>query len=448
MMRDVVFRKERFGALIYKKTSGEIYEANQVGSKILEICRNGRLVAQIVSLLQKQFDVDPNELRRDVSSFIKISQQRGLLAPIGTEHQKDLSFRYCKSITDERVISSIGMKYSYLSAPLMLFFDITNKCNLNCVHCNVRSGKSLHNELSTEEILKVIDELAEMKVFLVVLSGGEPLLHPDFFEILKYVIAKQDIDVGFVSNGTLIDDSVASELQSLGVTYVQISLDGAKPETHDSFRGKAGAFGRTVNGIKSLVNAGIDVGISTAVSKINYDDIPEVLKLTISLGAVAFHAERVLPAGRAKDDINRLILSSEQYKELFLFLQKKQNELKNIINVVLGIGYDPTMLREMEEEKIIVGCPAGRSICGITSDGSVLPCSFLPPHIFRAGNIRNNAFKQIWDNSPILWTFRKALDLKGKCAACKYLYQCGGGCRAAAYGFFDDFLMHDPHCWV
>ncbi|MEM4649082.1 MAG: radical SAM protein, partial [Candidatus Bathyarchaeia archaeon] len=156
-------------------------------------------------------------------------------------------------------------------APFQVVWEITSACNLKCKHCSANAGVG-SNELNTEEALKAIDELDKFGITILAFSGGEPLIRKDFLKLAKYA-ADKGIYVAVATNATLITREKAKEMKEAGIEYVQISLDGATPETHDSFRGAPGTFNRTIEGIKNVVAEDFFVNVSTTVTKLNYREV-------------------------------------------------------------------------------------------------------------------------------------------------------------------------------
>jgi radical SAM protein with 4Fe4S-binding SPASM domain len=359
-------------------------------------------------------------------------------------------------------ISKFGVRKSFVSgAPFLVVWDITNKCNLNCKHCYSGSGKSRQNELSISEVKIGIDKLYNAGVSLIAFSGGEPLMRKDFFEILQYC---KDIGmaVSVASNGTLITREVASKLKDFEIWNVQISLDGKDEYTHDSFRGVNGAFNRTVEGIKNVVEAGIYTSIATTVTNENIEDVPELIKFVQSLGAQSIISYNFIPTGRGKFIVENDIAPKDR-ENLLKFLYK-ENKCINLEIVSTAPQFGRVALQEetgSEKEFIpthffntpkigplekisefIGGCGAGRLYCAIRANGDIDPCVFMP---ITMGNILTDDFEKIWGENEVLNNLREKEAVKGNCGKCDYRHYCGG-CRARAYAYCGDYMAPDPGC--
>ncbi|MEM3552671.1 MAG: radical SAM protein [Candidatus Bathyarchaeia archaeon] len=344
-------------------------------------------------------------------------------------------------------------------APFQVVWEITSACNLKCKHCSANAGVG-SNELNTEEALKAIDELDKFGITILAFSGGEPLIRKDFLKLAKYA-ADKGIYVAVATNATLITREKAKEMKEAGIEYVQISLDGATPETHDSFRGAPGTFNRTIEGIKNVVAEDFFVNVSTTVTKLNYREVPKILDLCEKLGVDWFMAYNFIPTGRGVN-IAELDLTPEEREELLKMLyermQKSNVTMLSTAPQFARVSLEASCQSEAlilshfysakSREKIkglaefIGGCGAGRFYIAIKPDGTIQPCVFLPLVL---GNIKNDNLEELWVTSKILKDLRNKDILKGHCGICEYRYYCGG-CRARAYGYFNDYLAPDPGC--
>jgi radical SAM protein with 4Fe4S-binding SPASM domain len=338
----------------------------------------------------------------------------------------------------------------YLSAPVGLIWEITRGCNLKCKHCFSDSGRTDAKELMTEEIKAAIDLFADQKVFYINLTGGEPLLRSDLFEILHYASSKK-ISIDLSTNGYLVTAKTVALLQETNVFQVQLSIDGIG-DMHDRFRGVKGSFQRALDAIKLLKQANFGVIISTTVNKTNIAQISRLIDLSLDVGASVFKTTLFIPTGRGKSSQHELSLDSDDVRRLALLMAAKEEEVSGQL-VLKKDGFYPWLLEEnhLPDPAWLraqnVGCAAGTSSLFITADGNVVPCPFLRHLVI--GNLRRDDFSKLWD-SDALNVFRtlKPGDLKGKCSQCEYLgKQCYGGCRAAALAYSGDLYGEDPLCW-
>ena len=327
--------------------------------------------------------------------------------------------------------------------PLVLSWNITRKCNLKCRHCyiNADTQESI-NELTTGEAKNLINQICEVSKPLLVLSGGEPILRQDIYEIIRYGASK-GLKMGLGSNGSLIDDNVAKKLKDAGIETVSISLDSHIPEKHDEFRGVKGSWEKAVTAIKALRKNEVLVQVNTTVTQQNFAQINDIMSLAERLGVENFHLFFLVPTGRG---VKIADISPVKYEDMIKKTFAKIT--RHRLNVRPSCA--PQFMRIAKEMDLnmsrwIRGCIAGLYYCRVYPNGDITPCPYLP---IKLGNIREKQFKEIWFNSEMFKTLRDFDSLKGKCGACKYRASCGG-CRARAYGLSSDFIdycgdLHEP----
>ncbi|MDF2952859.1 MAG: Radical SAM superfamily maturase [Thermodesulfobacterium sp.] len=337
--------------------------------------------------------------------------------------------------------------------PRLIAFEVTRSCNLDCIHCRAAASKGPYErELSTEEIFRILEEIREVAQPIIILTGGEPLLREDIFDI-----AKKCIELGLkpvlATNGTLIDEKIAEKIKESGIARVSISLDGATAETHDDFRKMPGAFEGAIKGIKILKKAGIPFQINTTVTGINAKELPAIHNFAIKLGAVAHHIFVLVPVGRGKE-ISKESLTPEEYEKIlnWFYEQRGKSELQ------LKATCAPTYYRILRErakaegkrvtfetfglDAVTRGCLAGTGFCFISHRGVVQTCGYLE---IPCGDLRKQTFKEVWENSEVFNNLRDFTKYKGKCGKCEYIRVCGG-CRARAYEATGDYLEEEPLC--
>jgi len=345
-----------------------------------------------------------------------------------------------------------------IKPPFLVSYGITTKCNLTCKHCYSEATEDGDpDELSTEEAFRLLDDLADWGIGLLVIDGGEPLLRDDFLDIVSYA-SKRGITTGVGSNGIPIDEKMAGKMAQAGVKSVSISIDGANAETHDSFRGRSGAFHQALEGVSALRMAGLPFQFNMVIRKGTLSQIPDMLKLAVESGANAAEFFDLVEAGRAKKESQADVLEPEERKAIMEWLAEAQVDCPILIRVPACPMY-PLILKErgvqpkqfpMEMLRRVPyygrGCAAGMPFGYIVvrANGEVNPCMLLQVNL---GNVREKSITQIWQESEILGQLRTRELLKGKCGECEYRVECAG-CRGRAYERTGDMLASDPGCWL
>jgi mycofactocin radical SAM maturase len=325
-----------------------------------------------------------------------------------------------------------------LAAPICLTWEWTYACNLSCVHCLSSSGRRDPLELSTAEIMAVVDELAAMKVFYINVGGGEPTVRPDFWELLEYAVANR-VGVKFSTNGLRIDRRGAQRLAGTGYVDVQVSLDGATREVNDAVRGP-GSFDMALRAMRNLAEAGFgEFKISVVLTRHNVSQLDDFAALAHRLGAV-LRITRLRPSGRGADVWDRLHPTAEQQREVYSWLLERGDRVltgDSFFHLnALGAGPLPGLNL----------CGAGRVVCLIDPVGDVYACPFAIHEAFLAGNVRSpHGFAGVWRDSPLFARLR-VLTAGGACGSCPAFSACQGGCMAAK--FFTGLPLDgpDPEC--
>jgi radical SAM protein with 4Fe4S-binding SPASM domain len=322
---------------------------------------------------------------------------------------------------------------------LIIAWEVTAACNLSCEYCRASASASPDEaELSTEEALDFIDQVAPEKP-MIILSGGEPLLRPDLFDLAEYA-RDRGVRVSLATNGTLITPETVERIKRAGIKRVSVSLDGPSPETHDVTRGP-GSFDLSMRGIDNL-RGKVDFQINMTITKENLNEVGATMDLAERLGAVAFHLFFLVPTGRGSEDE---LVTPEEQDEILRWVAEESRNRKIEVKVTCAPQYG-RVIREVlteAERKGMMGsaCLAGTSFVFVSRTGDVCPCGYLP---VVAGNVREESFPKIWESSPVFLDLRKRAPL-GRCGGCDYRNVCGG-CRARAYAKTGDYLESDPLC--
>jgi len=337
--------------------------------------------------------------------------------------------------------------------PRLIAWEVTRTCNLSCIHCRAASvDKPYPNEFTTEECLKLLDGVVAFASPIMILTGGEPLLRPDIFEIASYG-SEKGLRMVMATNGLLIDPETCQQMKESSIQRVSISIDGSTAKSHDQFRQVDGAFVGSLRGIDFLRQASIEFQINTTITRENLHELPEIQKLTQDLGAAAHHIFLLVPTGRGKDFKDQEIAAADYERTLHWFYDQR-DKVPMQLKATCAPHYYRIMRQRAKEEgkKITVqshgmdavtrGCLGGTAFLFISHVGQVQPCGYLEVD---CGNVRQQPLEEIWHNSKVLRSLRNFEEYKGKCAVCEYRRVCGG-CRARAFESSGDYLEEEPLC--
>ena len=342
----------------------------------------------------------------------------------------------------------------------LVFWETTAGCNLRCLHCrrlDTGSQGLAPGDLDTEACLALVDSIAAFSRPILVLSGGEPLIRPDIFEIAAHA-AGCGLQVALATNGTLVDESMAEKIVSSGVRRVAISFDGATPEVHDAFRMLSGSFEKAVAGFRALKARGMSMQVNCTVARHNEHQLDQLVELARDLGADALHFFMLVPVGCGVEISEDQQLTPERYEEVLNWLydqtlahpelQLKATCAPHYFRVVYQRGGGKQLKQRAEAHgghgmhAMTRGCLAGSAVCFVSHTGEVFPCGYLP---VSAGNVRETPLEKIWSEAHLFQVLRDTGNLKGKCGLCEYKNVCMG-CRARAYGQVGDYLEEEPFC--
>lgn len=338
----------------------------------------------------------------------------------------------------------------------LVFWETTGGCNLECVHCRRLdiSRKLMESDLSTAESKRLIDQIAETGKPILVLSGGEPLIRPDIFELAAYA-RDAGLTTALATNGTMITHAIAEKIRDAGIQRVSVSLDGATPETHDAFRKLPGSFNRAVEGIKLVQAAGVETQINSTIAKHNVHEVQKLYDNAIALGVEALHIFMLVPVGCGVQLAESAMLDAFTYEKTLNWFYEVSREGKIQTKATCAPHYFRIMRQRAAAEGIEVspkthgmaamtkGCLAGQSICFVSHKGQVFPCGYLPLEV---GNVREKSFKEIWETAEPFQKLRDQDNLEGKCGACEFKSVCEG-CRARAFFYTQgNYLAEEPFC--
>ena len=360
--------------------------------------------------------------------------------------------------------------------PFVVIWESTRACDLACVHCRAAAQPRRSKfELTTEEGYRLIDEIAEMKPKVFVLTGGDPLKREDTYAMIEYA-RKRGLEPSLTPSATpLLTEEAVTEMKRHGLGRMAVSLDGATAKSHDEFRRVAGSFDLTMRAIRAAGREGIPVQVNTTVTRRTIGELPEMAKLLEDLGIVMWSVFFVVPTGRAKATD---LVTAEEVEEVFAFLYDTAQRAPFAIRTTEAMHYRRYMLQRMMEasgqtsatlrnpetglidpstlftHKVPLGiqhnavsrAPKGvneaKGFVFISHIGDVFPSGFLP---VKAGNVKEQPLAEIYRSSKLFVALRDNGNLQGKCGRCEFRDLCGGS-RARAWATTGDVFAEDPLC--
>jgi len=337
----------------------------------------------------------------------------------------------------------------------LIAWELTKSCVLSCKHCRASAIKEKYtNELSTSECKVVIDSVASTGNCIIILTGGEPMLREDIYQLARYGTDK-GLRMVMATCGTLLNKENCLSLIDAGIARISVSIDGSTDSSHDCFRGVPGAFQALMKGIEVARTTGLEFQVNTTITKSNLAELPDIYNLAVKLGAVSFHPFLLVPTGRAEELLGEMI-SPTQYEQTLNWIYERQLSSAITVKPTCAPHYY-RVFREREKaagravtvkthglNAMTKGCLGGQGFAFISNTGKVQICGFLEKE---AGDLRvcNYDFQKIWENSPLFQEIRAVDQYHGKCGYCEYRRICGG-CRARAFAINGDYLGEETQC--
>ncbi len=355
------------------------------------------------------------------------------------------------------------LQFSVDKKPVVVW-NVTRRCNLRCIHCYAKAGAELApNELTHEEGLTLLADLKQFGVPVVLFSGGEPLMRPDLFELVERTVV-HGMRAVISSNGTLITREAARHLQSLGLSYVGVSLDGTE-KTHDRIRGQTGAFAAAMAGVRHCLAAGLKVGLRFTISRLNYQEVPAIFDLVEEYQIPRLCFYHLVYTGRGSRLVEQALSHDETRGVVDLICARTQRlfargravEVLTVDNHADGPYIYLKLLKENPERAARVlellqmneGNNSGRGIGCVSWDGEVHADQFW--RHFSFGNVRERPFSLIWTDlsHPLMARLKdKKPYVTGRCQRCRWLAICGGNFRVRAEALTGDLWAPDPACYL
>ena len=385
---------------------------NPTGAEILELCDGKHTLKDICEILAEKHEDTFTRVFSLVSTFLLETERKGYI-------------KFCDA-HGERCGIITGSKEYWVPSDISL--DITLKCNLRCKHCYAEASALREDPLSMKDYLRILKDVRDAGVLKVVFTGGEPLVQPDFFKLLRFC-AERFIIVDIATNGYGMNEDIAKEIASLSgqsraLITARISIDG-KPETHNYIRGKKDSWEKAVNAIKLLSNNGLLTNVSMTINPLNIDDIEYVIKIAKQSGAIRFSVGMTIAIGRAKNE------NFEITKEQKDFVTSKLSDLssKYASSTFIVRPWMKASDIELISEKGPIDCGAGYRILAIDAYGNLKPCITLPYYF---GNVIENGFKRLLMSPLPGFFFNLRWPTPEMCGNCENFYMCRE-CHAAAF---------------
>ncbi len=348
-------------------------------------------------------------------------------------------------------------KRTYL--PHLIAWEVTRSCNLNCKHCRAAARFGPYpGELSTEECRRFLDDVASFSSPIMILTGGEPMLRDDIYDIAAYGTS---LGLRMVMSpcGLLMTEENTRRMLEVGIKRISLSVDGADAATHDGFRGMPGAFDGVMHAVELARRVGMEFQINTTISRHNLHQLPEILDLSLQLGAVTWYPFLLVPTGRGSALVE-WELSPVEYEKTIGWIYEQQERLAIGIKPTCAAHYQRVFRQKAWESghkatcfthgqaasggmhAMTKGCMGGSSFAFVSHVGKVQICGFLE---VECGDIRREPFSRIWETSPVFLEMRNEDGYGGRCGVCEFRKVCGG-CRARAFAMTGDYLAEEPYC--
>jgi radical SAM protein len=342
-------------------------------------------------------------------------------------------------------------------APMLVIWEVTQACDLACVHCRASAQSERHrSELTTEQGYRLLDEIRRFGEPLMVFTGGDPLKRPDLFDLVRH-----SVRIGLRTNVTpsatpLLTAEAIEAFKAAGVTRMALSLDGPDAASHDDFRGVPGTFERAMSALCHARDIGLDTQLQTTVTHRNMARLPEMAEIARQVRTKMWSLFFLIVTGRAAEEDD---LRAAEYESVFEFLYELSRTAPFGVKTTEAMHYRRYVAQrikadpkghpgaiENESAKGVAwrtaGVSDGKGFAFVSHTGEIFPSGFLP---VSGGNVLQDSLNSVYRDSPLFRTLRDTTQREGKCGICEYQKICGGS-RARAYALTGDFLAADPRC--
>jgi len=338
-------------------------------------------------------------------------------------------------------------------APMLVIWEVTQACDLACVHCRASAQPERNpNELTTEQGYRLLDDIRSFGEPLMVFTGGDPLKRPDLYELIRYAVK-----IGLRTNVTpsatpLLTAEAIEGFKAAGITRMAISLDGPDAATHDEFRGIPGTFERAMFALRHARDIGLDTQLQTTVTQRNMARLPEMAELAKEVRTRMWSLFFLIVTGRAAEGDD---LAAPEYEQVFEFMYELSKTAPFGVKTTEAMHYRRYVAQRMKAEHRnapsdaagavvwrTAGVSDGKGFVFVSHQGEIFPSGFLP---LSGGNVLHDSLTDVYRNSDLFRTLRDTTQREGKCGICEYQKICGGS-RSRAYALTGDYLAEDPRC--
>ena len=349
------------------------------------------------------------------------------------------------------------MRYDPARAPRLVAWEATRACDLACLHCRaVAQPRPDPRQLSTDEAFRLVDDItAFQEPVILILTGGDPLKREDIFDVTARA-SRAGLRVVMSPSGTQVSPATVRRLKEVGVQRISVSLDGSTAQVHDSFRQVPGAFAEATQSLAYAREGGLPFQINTTVTRHNRNDLTNMLRLAVQMGAAAWDVFMLVPTGRGKVQME---ITPEEYEETLHFVYEVSRTAPIQVKMTCAPHFKRVQVQERRRARAAGtgtdamaqahpahgfsrGCMAGFGFCFVSHIGEVGGCGYLP---LLAGNVRQGSLVEVYRESPLFKSIRDPNLLQGRCGICEYRVLCGG-CRARALGASGNYLEEEPFC--
>ena len=338
-------------------------------------------------------------------------------------------------------------------APMLVIWEVTQACDLACVHCRASAQPERHpHELTTAQGYRLLDEVRSFGEPLLVFTGGDPLKRPDLYDLIRY-----SVRIGLRTNVTpsatpLLTADAVEGFKAAGVSRMAISLDGPDAASHDDFRGVPGTFDRALFALRHARDIGLDTQLQTTVTRRNMGRLPEMAEIANEVRTRMWSLFFLIVTGRALEGDD---LAAEKYEQVFEFMYELSKTAPFGVKTTEAMHYRRYVAQRIQAEHGVTenenakgvawrtaGVSDGKGFVFVSHTGEIYPSGFLP---VSGGNVLRDSLTDVYRHSDLFRTLRDTTQREGKCGLCEYQRICGGS-RSRAYAFTGNYLAEDPRC--